>query len=132
MILGSLAFPLFQSGWHSTGWHLGRSIMGKILGLGCQGKWCLLDRDMECHHFTCPWAGIAKYGVFLPWQFLAMWSLLGHGLVRTCWVGLHSYGFMDKAFVPLMAFIGSQVALIALAYLPAFFSLLFNKREQTA
>ena len=47
-------------------------------------------------------------------------------------VGLHSYGFMDKAFVPLMAFIGSQVVLIALAYLPAFFSLFSSNREKTA
>ena len=42
-------------------------------------------------------------------------------------VGLHSYGFMDKAFVPLMAFLGSQVAIIALAYLPALFSAFARK-----
>ena len=42
-------------------------------------------------------------------------------------VGLHSYGFMDKAFVPLMAFIGSQVAIIVLAYLPALLSIFTRK-----
>ena len=34
-------------------------------------------------------------------------------------VGLHSYGFMDKAFNYLMAFILSQLAIIALAYFPS-------------
>ncbi len=33
-------------------------------------------------------------------------------------VGLHSYGFMDKAFWALSAFIGSQLALIGLCLLP--------------
>jgi hypothetical protein len=33
-------------------------------------------------------------------------------------VGLHSYGFMDQAFKWLMAFIVSQLVLIALAMLP--------------
>ena len=31
-------------------------------------------------------------------------------------VGLHSYGFMDKAFDYLMAFIVSQLIIIGLAY----------------
>jgi hypothetical protein len=35
-------------------------------------------------------------------------------------VGLHSYGFMDKAFNPLMYFILSQMIFIGLAYLPNF------------
>jgi hypothetical protein len=33
-------------------------------------------------------------------------------------VGLHTYGFMDKAFIPLMFFVGSQLLIIGLAYLP--------------
>jgi hypothetical protein len=33
-------------------------------------------------------------------------------------VGLHSYGFMDKAFWWLIAFMGSQIALIALGLIP--------------
>ena len=79
------------------------------------------------------WAGIAKVrglsALAIFGNVVTAWSWFGTNMLG---VGLHSYGFMDKAFVPLMAFIGSQVALIALAYLPAFFSLLFNKREQTA
>ena len=33
-------------------------------------------------------------------------------------VGLHSYGFMDQERVALIAFVASQVALIALGSLP--------------
>ncbi len=36
-------------------------------------------------------------------------------------VGLHSYGFMDKAFWALSAFIASQLVLVALAMLPPHF-----------
>jgi hypothetical protein len=33
-------------------------------------------------------------------------------------VGLHSYGFMDKAFWALSAFVASQLVLMAIALLP--------------
>ena len=33
-------------------------------------------------------------------------------------LGLHSYGFMDAAFKWLMAFVGSQILIIALGLLP--------------
>ena len=33
-------------------------------------------------------------------------------------VGLHSYGFMDKAFGPLSAFIVSQLVIIGLGLIP--------------
>ncbi|MND03697.1 hypothetical protein D3C83_236530 [compost metagenome] len=33
-------------------------------------------------------------------------------------VGLHSYGFMDAAFYWLIAFVGSQLLIIALALIP--------------
>ena len=41
-------------------------------------------------------------------------------------VGLHAYGFMDELYAP-MIFIGAQVAVIGLAYLPALFGLLTRK-----
>jgi hypothetical protein len=41
-------------------------------------------------------------------------------------IGLHSYGWMDKAFPWLMAFDASQVALIVLALLPSRFWASFN------
>jgi hypothetical protein len=36
-------------------------------------------------------------------------------------VGLHSYGFMDKAFYALTAFIASQLVLMGICYAPAQF-----------
>jgi len=33
-------------------------------------------------------------------------------------VGLHSCGFMEAAFLALMGFVISQLAIVALAYLP--------------
>jgi hypothetical protein len=45
------------------------------------------------------------------------WSWFGTNMLG---VGLHSYGFMDKAFNPLMYFILSQMIFIGLAYLPNF------------
>jgi hypothetical protein len=36
-------------------------------------------------------------------------------------VGLHSYGFMDKAFWALAAFIGSQLVIMGFTLLPARF-----------
>jgi hypothetical protein len=45
-------------------------------------------------------------------------------------VGLHSYGFMDKAFDYLMAFILSQLAIIALAYFVALVKLVIKFTEQ--
>jgi len=43
------------------------------------------------------------------------WSWFG---VNMLGVGLHSYGFMDAAFWWLVAFVTSQLAIIALAGLP--------------
>jgi hypothetical protein len=44
-------------------------------------------------------------------------------------VGLHSYGFMDKAFWALAAFDASQLALMGLAYVPRHF---WKKAEAAA
>jgi hypothetical protein len=43
-------------------------------------------------------------------------------------IGLHSYGFMDKAFFWLMAFDASQAALIVLALTPPRFWASFTAR----
>jgi hypothetical protein len=52
-------------------------------------------------------------------------SVFGNIVVRLAWfgvnmlgVGLHSYGFMDRAFGTPMAFIASQLVLMALRMLP--------------
>jgi ABC-type transport system involved in cytochrome c biogenesis permease subunit len=65
------------------------------------------------------WGGIARArGIMTMAIFgniVTSWSWFGTNMLG---VGLHSYGFMDAAFLPLLLFGGSQLALIALAYIP--------------
>jgi len=58
--------------------------------------------------------GLAAIAIF--GNVVTAWSWFGTNMLG---VGLHSYGFMDKAFNYLMAFILSQLAIIALAYFPS-------------
>ena len=134
MIFGVTCFSLFFSLvgtvlggiWADQSW-------GRFWGWDAKENGALLIVIWNAIILHARWAGIAKVrglsALAIFGNVVTAWSWFGTNMLG---VGLHSYGFMDKAFVPLMAFIGSQVALIALAYLPAFFSLLFNKREQTA
>jgi cytochrome c-type biogenesis protein CcsB len=46
-------------------------------------------------------------------------------------IGLHSYGFMDAAFKWLMIFIGSQLAVIALGFLPLHLWRSFRRPDKT-
>ena len=55
------------------------------------------------------------------------WSWFGTNMLG---VGLHSYGFMDKAFNPLMWFIGSQLFFIAVVYLPALVTRFSGRNKQ--
>ena len=48
-------------------------------------------------------------------NIVTAWSWFGTNMLG---IGLHSYGFMDHAFKWLVAFIASQLALIALGALP--------------
>ncbi len=57
--------------------------------------------------------GIACLAIF--GNIVTSWSWFGTNMLG---VGLHSYGFMDKAFVPLMVFILVQLGLIVLGSLP--------------
>ena len=65
------------------------------------------------------WAGTARIrGISCMAIFgnvVTAWSWFGTNMLG---VGLHTYGFMDKAFIPLMFFVGSQLLIIGLAYLP--------------
>lgn len=65
-------------------------------------------------------AGImAERGLILAALFgniLTSWSWFGTNMLG---VGLHSYGFMDAAFIALMGFILSQLILMALGCLPS-------------
>ena len=57
--------------------------------------------------------GLANLAIF--GNIVTTWSFFGTNMLG---VGLHSYGFMDQERVALIAFVASQVALIALGLLP--------------
>ena len=67
----------------------------------------------------------ARWGGYIRQRGLMVLVLFGNIVTSFSWfgvnmlgVGLHSYGFMDKAFPWLMAFVASQLALMTLAALP--------------
>ena len=67
----------------------------------------------------------ARWGGMIKERGLMAMAVFGNIVTSFSWfgvnmlgIGLHSYGFMDKAFPWLMAFDVSQVALIVLALLP--------------
>jgi hypothetical protein len=57
--------------------------------------------------------------------WFALLTVFGYVITSLSWfgvnlfgVGLHSYGFMDRAFGPLIGFIASQLAIIGLGLIP--------------
>jgi ABC-type transport system involved in cytochrome c biogenesis permease subunit len=67
----------------------------------------------------------ARWGGLVRERGLAVMSVFGNVVVSLSWfgvnmlgVGLHSYGFMDRAFGPLMGFIASQLVIMALGMIP--------------
>ena len=67
----------------------------------------------------------ARWGGYIRQRGLMVLALFGNIITSFSWfgvnmlgVGLHSYGFMDKAFPWLLAFVVSQLALMAIATLP--------------
>ena len=65
------------------------------------------------------WGGLVKQrglmGLAILGNIMTSWSWFGTNMLG---VGLHSYGFMDQAFIWLVVFILVQLAMIALAQLP--------------
>jgi cytochrome c biogenesis factor len=65
------------------------------------------------------WGGLLKdrglMSMAIFGNVITAWSWFGTNMLG---IGLHSYGFMDAAFVWLMIFIGTQVAVISLAAVP--------------
>ncbi len=65
------------------------------------------------------WGGIARtrgiMALAIFGNIVTSWSWFGTNMLG---VGLHSYGFMDQAFIALVAFVATQLALLALAYVP--------------
>ena len=67
----------------------------------------------------------ARWGGFIRQRGLMAMAIFGNAITAFSWfgvnmlgVGLHSYGFMDKAFPWLVGFIVSQVALVLASRLP--------------
>jgi cytochrome c biogenesis factor len=67
----------------------------------------------------------ARWGNLVRERGLMNLALFGNAVTAFSWfgvnmlgVGLHAYGFMDKALAWLLAFVLSQLALIALSLLP--------------
>ena len=69
--------------------------------------------------------GLACIAIF--GNVVTAWSWFGTNMLG---VGLHSYGFMDKAFDYLMMFIISQLIIIALAYIPLLWNLIFKPKDK--
>jgi ABC-type transport system involved in cytochrome c biogenesis permease subunit len=70
----------------------------------------------------------ARWGGFVRDRGIMTMAIFGNVITSLSWfgvnmlgVGLHSYGFMDKAFWALFAFIGTQLAIMALALAPPMF-----------
>jgi hypothetical protein len=67
----------------------------------------------------------ARWGGFVRDRGIMTMAIFGNVITALSWfgvnmlgVGLHSYGFMDKAFWSLSAFCGSQLLLMAVALAP--------------
>ena len=83
--------------------------------------------------FFIRWSGVAKIrgiaSIAIFGNVVTAWSWFGTNMLG---VGLHSYGFMDKAFNPLMSFIALQLGLIAVVYFIPYFDLFASKFKRTA
>ena len=93
--------------------------MGTFLGLGSQENGAVL---------IVLWCAVilhARWGGFIRQRGLMVMAIFGNVVTSFSWfgvnmlgVGLHSYGFMQKAFPWLVGFIISQLALMAIASMP--------------
>ena len=76
------------------------------------------------------WGGLIKerglMNMAIIGNIVTSWSWFG---VNMLGIGLHSYGFMDSAFKWLMAFIATQLAMIALGLLPVRFWQSFRRKN---
>jgi len=79
----------------------------------------------------------ARWGGYARERGIMAMAIFGNVITSLSWfgvnmlgVGLHSYGFMDKAFWALSAFIASQLALIGLCLLPRRFWLAQARRGE--
>ncbi|MCX6865776.1 MAG: cytochrome c biogenesis protein CcsA, partial [Verrucomicrobia bacterium] len=80
----------------------------------------------------------ARWGGFIRQRGLMAMAIFGNAITAFSWfgvnmlgVGLHSYGFMDKAFPWLVAFVIAQGVMIILSRLPASKWSSFRNAEQS-
>ena len=85
---------------HGAGRHLGRSVVGPLLGLGPQGERRLADRRWNALILHARWGGMVKQ------RGMAVLALMGNILVIWSWwgvnmlgVGLHAYGIVDPSML---------------------------------
>ena len=114
---------LFQFGGVFCGGFFWGGFWGRFWGWDAKENGALLIVIWNAIILHARWAGVAKVrglsALAIFGNVVTAWSWFGTNMLG---VGLHAYGFMDKAFLPLMAFIGIQLAVIILAYIPVLFA----------
>ncbi len=120
MVYGVIAFALFFS-------FLG-TVLGGIWADQSWGRFWGWDPKENGALLIVLWNAIilhARWGGYARERGIMTMAIFGNVVTSLSWfgvnmlgVGLHSYGFMDKAFWALSAFIASQVVLMGLALAP--------------
>ena len=134
MVYGVICFALFFS-------FLG-TVLGGIWADQSWGRFWGWDPKENGALLIVLWNAIilhARWGRFVRDRGVMAMAIFGNVITSLSWfgvnmlgVGLHSYGFMDKAFWALAAFIGSQLALMGLALLPRQFWKAASERDAAA
>ena len=120
MVYGVISFALFFS-------FLG-TVLGGIWADQSWGRFWGWDPKENGALLIVLWNAIilhARWGRYAGTRGVMAMAIFGNVITSLSWfgvnmlgVGLHSYGFMDKAFWALSAFCASQLAIIGLAYVP--------------
>jgi ABC-type transport system involved in cytochrome c biogenesis permease subunit len=119
-VYGVICFSLFFS-------FLG-TVLGGIWADQSWGRFWGWDPKENGALLIVLWCAIilhARWGGFVRERGIMAMAIFGNVITSLSWfgvnmlgVGLHSYGFMDKAFFALAGFCASQLALMGLALLP--------------
>ena len=132
MVYGVISFALFFS-------FLG-TVLGGIWADQSWGRFWGWDPKENGALLIVLWNAIilhARWGGYVRDRGIMAMAIFGNVITSLSWfgvnmlgVGLHSYGFMDKAFYALAAFDASQLALMGLALLPRRFWKPAAERDQ--
>jgi ABC-type transport system involved in cytochrome c biogenesis permease subunit len=134
MVYGVVCFALFFS-------FLG-TVLGGIWADQSWGRFWGWDPKENGALLIVLWNAIilhARWGGYARERGIMAMAIFGNVITSLSWfgvnmlgVGLHSYGFMDKAFWALFGFIASQLALMGVALLPRRFWKSAPEREGAA